>query len=252
MRDAEAPRRIAGEGTSETQWRGWKWLADRPGVSLDDWVRADQRLVVVAPHPDDEILSCGALLREHSLRGGTCLVVAVTDGEASHPPTAERSAHALAAIRREEQLRGLHELTLDSAQTVRLGLPDGQLERDANWMANELSAVLKPEDVVVTTWMLDGHPDHEACGRVVAALGNALGCRIVQAPVWLWHWSQPGDPAVPWERLRAFDVSSASQLAKLNAMATHVSQLATVAEQAPILGRAIQDRAARQREYFFI
>jgi len=78
-------RRIRGEGTTaETDWRDW--LADLrpPALSIEQLLANTQRVVVVSPHPDDEVLACGGLLALHARRGGEVMVVAVTDGEASH------------------------------------------------------------------------------------------------------------------------------------------------------------------------
>ncbi|MEV0398691.1 PIG-L family deacetylase [Actinoallomurus sp. NPDC050550] len=44
-----------------------------------DW--ADQRLLVVAPHPDDELLGCGALMSRVKRAGGEVFVLFVTVGD---------------------------------------------------------------------------------------------------------------------------------------------------------------------------
>ena len=56
---------------------GWR------GAALDG-----ERVVVVAPHPDDEVLAAGGLMRWMACRGREVLVVGVTDGEASHARSA--------------------------------------------------------------------------------------------------------------------------------------------------------------------
>ena len=68
-------------GTNERTWLGARQLAAlRP---LHQW--RPRRLVVVAPHPDDEVLGAGGLLQYMGRVGVEMVVVAVTDGEASHP-----------------------------------------------------------------------------------------------------------------------------------------------------------------------
>lgn len=88
----ETPRRIEGEGTSEPTWQ--RWLAATPcsELSMAQALAPSQRLVVVAPHPDDEVLACGALVAVHAARGGEVVFVAVTDGEASHAGLSRRAA----------------------------------------------------------------------------------------------------------------------------------------------------------------
>ena len=55
-------RVIQGQGTPEAVWRPWlraQPFAPMPKTALLGEAR---RLVVVAPHPDDEVLACGGLL----------------------------------------------------------------------------------------------------------------------------------------------------------------------------------------------
>ena len=68
---------IAAGGTTESRWLPWLAMASWP--ALDPATCRPGRPLIVAPHPDDEILGAGGLL---ALAGGE--IVAVTDGEASH------------------------------------------------------------------------------------------------------------------------------------------------------------------------
>jgi hypothetical protein len=68
---------IVGDGTAEEVWRRWLDRMPLPEVELADLGTP----VVVAPHPDDEVLAVGGLLA----LAGAAELVAVTDGGASHP-----------------------------------------------------------------------------------------------------------------------------------------------------------------------
>ena len=76
-----------------------------PGTNEQIWLRASRlaglrplvegrprRLVVVTPHPDDEVLGAGGLLQRMQRACVETVVVAVTDGEASHPRARLRGA----------------------------------------------------------------------------------------------------------------------------------------------------------------
>lgn len=128
-------------------------------------------LAVVAPHPDDETLGCGGLLACCADQRVRVVVVAVTDGEASHPGSTAWPPPRLAARRRHEQREALDALGHPAAPIHRLGLPDGGLAtlgREA-WLPAVLrlrSIVTRCRSVFVTA-PDDDHPDHAAAARLV-------------------------------------------------------------------------------------
>ncbi len=249
-----AVRQIAGGGTPEQDWQAWAALASVPRLSLDACVHRRQRLVVIAPHPDDEVLACGGLLASHTARGGDCAVVAVTDGEASHTGSPSVSARELAHTRRAESIQGLQALGVPRASIVRLGLPDGQVRDYAAQISSALQLILQRDDVVVSTWRLDGHPDHEATAETVAVVCARLGCRFMEAPVWMWHWAAPGSTQVPWRELKGFDLGEDAWALKQQALMAHATQLTPRdgPDPEPVLGLAIQERALRRTEFFWV
>lgn len=233
-------------------WQAWLREESIAQVQARELVGRWQRLVVVAPHPDDEVLACGALLHTHAIRGGQCLVVAVTDGEASHRGCPGHDAAALAEQRRQERCTGLQRLGLPPRAMMRLGLPDGDVQGYGEELLARLSALLGPGDVVLTTWRRDGHPDHEACGRAAALACHGQGATLLEAPVWMWHWAEPWDPLVDWTRLAGVGVPGSTLACKLHALAAHRSQLAARPGGLPaILDPAIIERAGWDTEYFF-
>ncbi len=246
-------RVIEGVGCAESVWLDWLGGIDVPTVPLDEFLPAAARLVVVAPHPDDEVLACGALLAMHAARRGDCRVIAVTEGEASHPGSALWSAQQLGVVRSAERAESLRRLGLGGAPAQVLGLPDGRVQAHAEALRQRLTRLLRPADVVVATWSLDGHPDHDACGAAAEQVCAAVGCRLLAAPVWMWHWAAPRDARVPWHRLRALPLSATAQQRKQAAVQAHVSQLVSREDgHGPVLGAAIVARATREREYFFV
>ena len=68
-------------GRTASEWDAV--IAGLPTVA-DPWPPSGP-LVLVAPHPDDELLAAGATLAAASDAGIEVRVVAVTDGEMSHP-----------------------------------------------------------------------------------------------------------------------------------------------------------------------
>ena len=70
-------------GTDETVWSSWPAPAGWP--ELDLAALADTSVVVLAAHPDDEVLGVGGLLARLAGLGADLRLVWATDGEASHP-----------------------------------------------------------------------------------------------------------------------------------------------------------------------
>ncbi|MBT9462404.1 PIG-L deacetylase family protein [Hydrogenophaga sp.] len=248
----DLPALLRGEATCELTWRRWLAGLRCHELSVRDWLPAHARLVVVAPHPNDEILACGGLIATHVAQGGRVLIVAVTDGEASHEGT-PFNREDLAYVRRNERRQGLRLLGLSQPRVLALGLEDGHVQQLGTLLLERLMTLLQPNDVVVSTWENDGHPDHDATGHMTRRACATLGCAYLAAPVWMWHWATPGDDHVPWLRLRGLPLSAADGSQKQAALAAHRSQLSPRnLDLGAVLGHAIVERAAWRTEYFFV
>ncbi len=130
-------------------------------------VLLDGRLVVVAPHPDDEVLAAGGLMRWSARQGREVVVVAVTDGEASHARSSRVAPDALRARRALERCEALARLGVPEVTLHRLGEPDqGCADRVAE-IAAAIHAIIEPSDVVVVPSRRDRHPDHVAAALAV-------------------------------------------------------------------------------------
>ncbi len=245
-------RLMQGAGTAESAWQTWLQLGTVTTGALHECLPRTARLVVIAPHPDDEVLACGGLMAMHHAQGGDIAVIAVTDGEASHADSPLWQAPALSATRCAESAAWLLQLGLEDVAVTRLSLPDGLVARHMMRLARRLQLLLRPADVVVTTWRRDGHPDHDATGLAASLACAAVGCRFLEAPVWMWHWASPGDSFVPWHRLQRLPLNPQARDRKQAALAAHVSQLdASQRPSGAVLGAAIVARAHRPDEYFF-
>lgn len=244
-----ADRRIAGQGTPEAAWQQWPGLAALPEHDAAALLPPGRRAVVVAPHPDDEVLACGGLIAQWAAAGRCVQVVAVTDGEASLPAARVHGAEALGALRRREREAGLACLGLAAHDVVALGLPDGGVGRETHALAARLAELLRPGDVVLAPWRRDGHPDHEAVGEAAARACVQRGLPLHELPIWMWHWARPDDPRVPWARLRRVAVRHAG--AKAEALRQHHSQLLPAGGEPPTLPPWALARWQRSFEYVF-
>ena len=120
-----------------------------PAIRLDTLAPPGARVVVVAPHPDDEILTCGGLLDLVAARGDAPLIVAVTDGEASHPGSPAWPPERLRHERARETLAALACLGIDAACVQRLAIPDGGVTAAAHDLERMLRAIVQDRKSVV-------------------------------------------------------------------------------------------------------
>ncbi len=218
----------------EATWSAW-------ASGLQPVVAEGRRVVVVAPHPDDETLGCGGLLHDLAGRSIEVQVVTATNGEGSH-----RHWPGLAAVRRAEQVEALRSLGV-SAEPIFLDLPDGAVSDHVGDLETALAELVAGADVVVAPWASDGHADHDAVGQVAVEVGSRMGVTVLAHPVWAWQWATLDElEGPPWKR---WDLPPAARRAKADALARHRSQTSEVHGPA-VLGGEVLARAGRSWEVY--
>ena len=233
----------------------WRPLLD--GLPALEPPGPGDRVLVLAAHPDDETLGAGGLIAGATAAGARVTVVVATDGEASHPHSPTHTPAHLAERRRREVRDAVARLAgrAGAAELAWLRLPDGRLAQLEPELAELVRELLAGATHVVSPWSGDGHPDHEACGRVAAALAEDVGARHWQFPIWAWHWDDPRHAALPLDRLRRLPLTDEAVAAKQAAMGCHVSQyqpLSAAAGDEPILPPRVLQHFRRDAEVFVI
>ena len=141
----------------------------RPAFSLAD------KMVIIAPHPDDEVIGCGGLIQALVEQGTPPHVIILTGGEGSHRGCCDITA--------EDLIAGRHGLTLKAAETMGLPVanihclhyPDGgvALEHPETERLAALLKELKP-DAVFVPHHGEGLNDHLKAAEIVKALIGTL------------------------------------------------------------------------------
>ena len=188
------------------------WLA--PASARAAATRRELELLIVAPHPDDEVIGPGGRARLAAEQGVGAIVV--TDGARG---AGGKSEPGLAAQREEESIAGLRIVTAAFVWFLRLASPDVQRDPTGAAAAAIASAVarFRPR-AVVTTSPYERHPTHLATTRAaIAALKQAAAPAFLGFPVW--------DPVPGNEGVTELDVGAALD-DKLAAIRCHASQLA--------------------------
>jgi LmbE family N-acetylglucosaminyl deacetylase len=206
--------------TPESRWRNWLI-----GAAADPFPEQPfHRAVVVAAHPDDETLGASGLVQRLHERGvGVSLVIA-TDGEAAFPEADEQERAQLARRRRCELYESLHAQGLGAIAVHWLGLPDSGLTAARARLDAALADLLAGADLCLLPWPGDPHPDHQAVGEAVLSVAPVAAHRFAY-PVWMWHWRQPTERAIPRDHAVTYRLSGCQRRRKAAGIAAFASQL---------------------------
>jgi LmbE family N-acetylglucosaminyl deacetylase len=236
-----ANRIDAALGTDESAWQQWLAVRRLQDADVTRWSSA----VIVAAHPDDEVLGAGGIVAMLAACGTRIRLVAATDGERSHP-AAEQGVLARARIA--ESAAALSLLGAHEAEVVRLGLPDTGLGAREDELNEHLAKLCQGFEVCIAPWEKDAHADHEAAGRAACRAHD----HVLRYPIWMWHWAEPGDAAVPWDRAVSVPLPAIVTRRKVAAISAFTSQLTPRSSTlGPVLSADFVAHFARQQEVLF-
>jgi LmbE family N-acetylglucosaminyl deacetylase len=235
-------------GTTEAEWAASVRLRELPALEL----ARPRRVVVVAPHPDDEVFGTAGLVEALRTRRIPIEIVAVTDGEGSHPLAVAEGVN-VAAHRRAESEQAWRRLGWSPLSVTRLGLPDGDVGGHLDRLGSGLAEVLRPDDLCLAPWWRDGHPDHDACGNVARVVARSAGAQVLGYLVWAWHWARPVGTDLPWDDCRRLDLGRRTAARKRWASGAFHSQTRPLGPDhagAPLLPPVVLRRFWRRYEVF--
>lgn len=236
-------------GTPASAWRSApEWSA----LTVIDDLAAYERIIVVAAHPDDETLGAAGLCARAAASGVPVEVVLVTSGEHSHPLSTTHSSGELGDLRRHESRLAL-DVVAPGAELRHLGLEDGTVADHEELVATSVVDLVGNggSTLLVAPWRHDGHPDHDAAGRAAAAAAHRTDARLLEYPVWAWHWSDPAD--LPWADVRCLPLSEDERALKATALACHATQVEPLSDETGdevLLHPAFLAHFAHEREIF--
>jgi len=223
--------------------RNEEWQALLNGEAT--WSPKPGPLLIVSPHPDDEVLGAGGLIRMWSERGHHVVILSVTDGESAYPDW-----HGLDALRRGELDQALATLCSRPVRAVRLSLPDGGVAMRMPELVNAIQKLCGPKPTLIAPFEADGHPDHEAVSLACLDVAGDLGLTLARYPVWAWHHAQPA--AFQGARWGKFPLDAKTQAAKHAAIRCFASQLNPADARQPIVPAHVLEYFERDYEAFLL
>ena len=155
---------------------------------------AADSLMIVSPHPDDDVLGCGGLIQTALAQQAAVRIVYLTDGGASHPGHPVLDPTRLARQRKAEAAAATNHLGLRADNLVFLGGTDGTLDHLPPSEGDRLTAGIAAEidrfaaQIIAAPCRTDGSSEHDAAfGLLTAALARNLSRpRVLEFPVWAW------------------------------------------------------------------
>lgn len=212
---------------------------------------AQTRLLVVAPHPDDETIATGMLVQQIRAVGGEVRVLLLTAGDNNPWPQRwlERRVWIRAADRQRwgrrrhaEMLQALQYLEVPATALQSLGWPDmgvtdGLLQASETTVAALAAAIRQFRPSLIAMPALgDRHPDHGSA-HVLVRLALAEQVDPPQQLAYLVHGHAPASGVME------ITGSAAQATNKRAALAAHRSQMA-------LSGSRMHRLAARPERYF--
>jgi|CXWL01.1.fsa_nt_gi LmbE family N-acetylglucosaminyl deacetylase len=183
-------------------------------------VPVGKRIVVVAPHPDDETIGAGGLLLAHRRQADVSIVTVFNGeggGQLGTSPWENEPSYKTKLVQARKRELDQASTGLQARVVHAMDLPDGYSHptpQDAQRLRSLVEA-LQP-DVILIPWFLDGLPDHQMANLLYAAGCGDLDCMVLGMEI--WTLCQPN----------AFFVTTAWHEEKLALVRYYKTQLETV------------------------
>ena len=169
-----------------------------------------RNILVISPHPDDEVIGCGGTLAKHIAAGEAVEVIFLTSGEkGGHGRSAEETvkvreleSHAAARIMQFANIRFWHE-------------PDGAFiaaENNITRLAEEI--IQNPPLIIYAPHEQEAHPDHREAAKMVSRALESLPDNMIKPSVRFYEVWTPIQQIDEIEDITAFvDTKRAAILA---------------------------------------
>ncbi|MFV8226479.1 bifunctional PIG-L family deacetylase/class I SAM-dependent methyltransferase [Christiangramia aquimixticola] len=216
----------------------YKNIKEAPYLNVEGLHRDLGRVMVVAPHPDDESLACGGLIAYLTSQGAKVSILFMTNGEASHPNSKNYPPQLLGDLRKKEALKACEILGVAKSEVIFLNAGDGKLfsfVEEGAAVYGKLKDILEKThfDTLFVPWRRDHHIDHIATNKIIRKAAQGLDLIIAEYPVWLWKKGSQEDWPVPDEILPFRLNIEGVKPKKMEAIYSHRSQLTNLIDDDP-------------------
>lgn len=216
----------------------------RPQQELSD------NTVIIAPHPDDEVIGCAGLIQTLVERGTPPHIIILTGGEGSHRGCCDTPNSHIIAARQQLTTRAMETLGLPASNIHRLEYPDGDIAF-AHVETEKLKSLLHllSPNALFVPHCGEGWSDHINVMGIVKKLMKCHVVNIYEYCVWMWYYNV-------WKldnkNARILKMTPAQHQRKLQAIEQYVTPLAPCGKPwSGVLPKAFLKAARWKRELYF-
>lgn len=171
-------------------------------------------LLIIAPHPDDDVIGCGGTIAKYASQGCKIKVIIITDGGKGDPSI---PYHDLVNIRKQEAEKALYSIGVEDVEF--LNFRDGDVNRNMLRLKEELFKRILPFHNVFTPFITDNHSDHIHTTKALYAALKEMHKEKIE--IWSYElWS-------PCLANTLVDITEQMQL-KLSSILWHASQIKNI------------------------
>lgn len=144
-------------------------------------------ILIISPHPDDEIFGCGGLIIRQIKKNKKVSVIILTGGEASHAGCCNINTDKLKEKRKKLSLEAAKITKTPQNDIYFMNFTDGNINKKDNEI-EQLEKIIKKinPDAVFFTNAFEGWSDHIISGEIIKELLANKNTELFEYCVWLW------------------------------------------------------------------
>ena len=149
------------------------------------------KVLIISPHPDDEVFGCGGLMQSLVQAGKQVEVIILSRGEAIHRPCCPNEENNIVQARAELTDAANGVLGIAPEHIHRLDFPDGRFssikeDDDVVKTLSDLVREIAPTEVFIPH-PYENSPDHVAATQLVEQVSQEYVGKIYYYCVWTWY-----------------------------------------------------------------
>lgn len=207
-------------------------------------------VLIIAPHPDDEVIGCGGLIARLVRENRPPHIVIMTGGEKSHSGCCSTPADEIVRSRRELTRRALECLKVPEGNIHELNFPDGGISACHKHVDRLVSLIedIKPKAVFVPHWG-EGWNDHIVVAEIVKNIVSD-GTAMWMYCVWMWYYNIWR--GLDWSSVAVLKMTPSEHNLKLCAMDVYIKPLAPCGKPwSGVLPKVFVDANRWKKELYF-